>query len=301
VKVIRYKQSATQGRNLLISSNASLGLLQTLLQSRIRDLLPDMSEDRVRELAKRFIDDANMISGDIVLRAAKRGRNASELMGVVLSHYLAKWEMGTDQRLGCYFLDDYSDWLGQREQHIADLLILNPEILANGDRRLSVLITEAKFVQEIGLSDHRKQSQKQLRDTVQRIEQALFGDPERLDRDLWLSRFSDLLLSGIPYSADEPLDLIGFRRAVREGKCPIYVRGYSHVFVSGPTDGSECSDFVEVAECSGSYQEVYSRSKTRALVTAYGNGATPDSIRNVIVDPSVLLSVRSEQLAESYR
>jgi hypothetical protein len=44
---------------------------------------------------------ANLISGDIVLRAAKRGRNASELMGVVLSHYLAKWELvhrflGTD-------------------------------------------------------------------------------------------------------------------------------------------------------------------------------------------------------------
>jgi DNA segregation ATPase FtsK/SpoIIIE, S-DNA-T family len=268
VKVIRYKQSTTQGRNLLVSSNASLGLLQTLLHSRIRDLLPDMTEDRVRDLAKRFIDDANLISGDIVLRAAKRGRNASELMGVVLSHYLAKWEMGTDQRAGCYFLDDYSDWLGQREQHIADLLILKPEILANGDRRLSALITEAKFVQEAGLSENRKQSQKQLRDTIQRIEQALFGNPERLDRDLWLSRFSDLLLSGIPYTADEPLDLIGFRRAVREGRCAIYVRGYSHVFVSGPTDGSECSDFVEVAECEGSYQEVYSRSKTRVLVTA---------------------------------
>ncbi len=51
------------------------------------------------------------------------------------------------------------------------------------------------------------------------------------------------------------MDLIGFRRAVREGKCPIYVRGYSHVFVSGPSDGSECSDFVEIAEWNGSYHE----------------------------------------------
>lgn len=288
VKVIRYKQSATQGRNLLVSSNASLGLLQTLLHSRIRDLVPDMAEDRVRDLAKRFIDDANLISGDIVLRAAKRGRNASELMGVVLSHFIAKWEMGQDQRTGCYFLDDYSDWLGQREQHIADLLILKPEILPNGDRRLSALITEAKYVQEVGLSESRKQSQKQLRDTVQRIEHALFGDPERLDRDLWLSRFSDLLLSGIPYTADEPLDLIGFRRAVREGKCPIYVRGYSHVFVSGPADGSECSDFVEVAECKGSYQEVYSRSKTRALVIAYANATSPEPIRTTVIDTVVL-------------
>src|SRR5208282_1695275 len=79
VKVIRYKQSVTQGRNLLVSSNASLGLLQTMLFSRIRDLAPEMDEERIRKVAQRFIDDANVISGDLVLRAAKRGRNASEL------------------------------------------------------------------------------------------------------------------------------------------------------------------------------------------------------------------------------
>jgi S-DNA-T family DNA segregation ATPase FtsK/SpoIIIE len=87
-----------------------------------------------------------------------------------------------------------------------------------------------------------------------------------------------------PYAAGEPLDLIGFRRAVRDGQCPIYVRGYSHVFVSGPRDGSECSDFVEVAECGGSYQETYSRSKTRALVMAYANRITPEAIRNSVAD-----------------
>lgn len=288
VKVIRYKQAATQGRNLLVSSNASLGLLQSVLHNRIRDLIPDMPEDKVRELAKRFIDDANLISGDIVLRAAKRGRNASELIGVVLSHYLVKWEIGQDQRIGCYFLDDYSEWLGQREEQIADLLLLSPELLPDGDRRLSVLITEAKYVQELSLAEKRKESQKQLRDTVRRIEQALFGDPERLDRDLWLARFSDLLLSGIPYTAGESLDLVGFRRAVREGRCSIHLRGYSHIFVSGPSDGSECSDFVEVAECDGSYQETYSRAKTRALVAAYANGDNPSLVRNSVADVTLL-------------
>src|SRR5450756_1224296 len=149
-------------------------------------------------------------------------------------------------------------------------------MLPTGERQLSVLVTEAKYIQEPNLADKRKESQKQLRDTMRRIEQALFGSPDRLDRDLWLSRFSDLLLSGIPYSAGEPLDLTGFRRALREGRCPIYIRGYSHVFVSGPSDGSECSDFVEVAECKGAYQETYSRSKTRTLVMAYANNTTPE-------------------------
>ncbi|MGH7605285.1 MAG: FtsK/SpoIIIE domain-containing protein [Burkholderiales bacterium] len=288
VKVIRYKQAVTQGRNLLVSSTAPLGLLHTMLNNRIKDLIPEKPDEEVRALAQRFIDDANLISGDIVLRAAKRGRNASELMGVVLSHYLAKWELGLEKKVGFYFLDDYSEWLGQREEQIADLLILSPEILPNGERQLSVLVTEAKYIQDPNLAEKRKESQKQLRDTVRRIEQALFGHPDRLDRELWLARFSDLLLSGIPYAAAEELDLIGFRRALREGKCPIYLRGYSHVFVCGPSDGADCTDFVEVAELSGSYQEIYSRAKTRALVDAYAANVAPESVRASVADVSVL-------------
>jgi S-DNA-T family DNA segregation ATPase FtsK/SpoIIIE len=87
LRVIRYKQLATQGRNMLVSSRASLGLLHTMLFNRIKDLTPDIGDDDARTLAQKFIDDANRISGDIVLRAAKRGRNASELVGLArLSH-----------------------------------------------------------------------------------------------------------------------------------------------------------------------------------------------------------------------
>jgi len=288
VRVIRYKQAVTQGRNLLVSSTASLGLLHSMLQNRINDLVPGMPDDQVRGLAHKFIDDANHISGDIVLRAAKRGKNASELMGVVLSYYIAKSELGLTNKAGCYFLDDYSEWLGQREEQIADLLILSPEILPTGEKRLSVIVTESKYVLETNLTEKRHESQKQLRDTVRRIEEALFDVPDRLDRDLWLARFSDLLLSGIKYSASDEIDLVGFRRAVREGCCSIFVRGYSHVFVSGPSDGSECSDFVEVSNVKGAYQEVYSRSKTRAIVLAYANSTSPDPIRLTVIEEPML-------------
>ncbi len=288
VKVIRFKQATTQGRNLLISSTASLGLLQSMLQHRIKDLLPEMTDDQVRALSQKFIDDANRISGDIVLRAAKRGKNASELMGVVLSYFVAMSEVRDGKNSGCYFLDDYSEWLGQPEQQIADLLILCPQVLASGERRLTVLVTESKYVQEESLAEKRRGSQKQIRDTLRRIEEALFGTLEHLDRDLWLSRFSDLLLSGVHYSASDDIDMAGFRRALREGNCSILLRGYSHVFVSGPADGAECSDFVKVSSLDGAYQEVYSRAKTRSLVTAYANNQAPDAVRFTVVERSEL-------------
>jgi S-DNA-T family DNA segregation ATPase FtsK/SpoIIIE len=284
VRVIRYKQSATQGRNMLVSSRASLGLLHAMLFNRIKDLVPDIADNDARALAQKFIEDANQISGDIVLRAAKRGKNASELLGLVLSSYLVRHELGVSHKLGWYFLDDYAEWLGQAEEHIADLLILCPEVLDGGEMRLSVVITESKYVIETALAEKRRESQKQLRDTVRRMRDALFGSPERLDRELWLSRFSDLLLTGIQYTASDTIDLGAFRRAVRDGRCKISIRGYSHVFVSGPSEASECSDFVEVADSDGSFQEVYSRAKTRALVASYAKDASPDKLRGTVVE-----------------
>ena len=288
VRVIRYKQSATQGRNLVISSKAPLGLLRSMVLSRIKELNLGLGEGEHRQLAERFIQDANDISGDIVLRAAKRGRNASELMGIVLSRYLIRHELGTSRYYGWYFLDDYADWLGQREEQIADILTLSPEQAADGTLRLAVVIAEAKYIGAPSLAAKRKESQKQLRDTVKRINEAVFGDPERLDRDLWLARLSDLILDGVQFPASANINLADWRRAIREGECEIYIRGYSHVFVSGPSDAPGCASFGKVADLDDSYQEVYGRAEVRELVLKYWRDEDPTGVREG-VDPDKLM------------
>ncbi len=282
VKVIRYKQGATQGRNILISSTAPLSLLRSMVCGRVKDLNLELTDSECRELTDKFINDANEISGDIVLRAAKRGRNASELMGVVLSRFMIRHELGKNRRFGWYFLDDYAEWLGQREEQIADILAISPEQTPEGHLQLAVIISESKYIDVASLATKRKESQKQLRDTVRRINDAVFGDPKRLDRDLWLSRFSDLMLNGIQFPANSPIDLAAWRRAVRDGECGIHLRGYSHVFVSGPSDSGECSDFADVAEAEHSYQEVFSRAKLRELVLSYWKDSNPVSIRKAV-------------------
>ena len=279
VKVIRYKQCATQGRNILISSTAPLSLLRSMVFGRVKDLNLELTDTECRELTERFINDANEISGDIVLRASKRGRNASELMGVVLSRYMIRHELGATRRFGWYFLDDYAQWLGQREEQLADILALSPEQTPDGKFNLAVIVSESKYIDHANLAVKQKESQKQLRDTVRRIHDAIFGDPKRLDRDLWLSRFSDLMLNGIQFPANSPIDLAVWRSAVRCGECGIHMRGYSHVFVSGPSDAPECSDFTAVAEAEGSWQEVFSRARLRELVMSYAKDTNPTPIR----------------------
>ncbi|OFV84187.1 MAG: hypothetical protein A2W26_09485 [Acidobacteria bacterium RBG_16_64_8] len=287
VRVIRYKQSATQGRNIVISSKASLSLLRSMVLSRIKDLNLGLSEEECSALADRFIQEANDISGDIVLRAAKRGRNASELMGIVLSRYLVRHELGLDRYYGWYFLDDYADWLGQREEQIADILVLSPERTAEGIYRLAVIITEAKYIEAANLAAKRKESQKQLRDTMKRINEAVFGSPTRLDRELWLARLSDLILDGVQFPASANINLADWRRAIREGECEIYVRGYSHIFVSGPTDAADCSSFARVANLDDGYQEVFDRARVRELVLRYARDANPLQIRAELTDERV--------------
>ncbi|HEX5397480.1 MAG TPA: FtsK/SpoIIIE domain-containing protein, partial [Verrucomicrobiae bacterium] len=111
--------------------------------------------------------------------------------------------------------------------------------------------------------------------------------PKRLDRDLWLSRFSDLMLNGIQFPANSPIDLAAWRSTVREGQCAIHMRGYSHIFVSGPSDSGECSDFAAVAEAEQSYQEVFSRAKLRELVLSYWKDSNPTSIRKAVAGEDI--------------
>lgn len=287
VRVIRYKQATTQGRNLIISSRAPLGLLQSMVMSRVRDLDLGLSPPELSALTEQLITDANDISGDIVLRAAKRGRNASELIGIVLSRYLVRHELGANRVFGWYFLDDYAAWLGQREEQIADLLALSPEYAPDGTLRLALIVSEAKYILAPNLAAKARESQKQLRDTVTRIDDAVFGRPDRLDRYSWLARLSDLILDGVRFPEAMGVDLARWRRGLRDGTCSIYVRGYSHVFVPGPNGAADSSSFTPVPGLDNCFQEVFGRPELRALLAAYAGSADPSSIRQGVAGQDI--------------
>lgn len=279
VRVIRYKQSATQGRNIVISSLAPLGLLRAMVRSRLDALNLDLREDALEVLADKLIEAANDVSGDIVLRAAKRGEAASELIGVVLSRYLVQHELAADAQIGWYFLDDYAAWLGAREETQADILALAPRELDNGRLELTILVTEAKYVSAGILASKRKESEKQVRDTVRRIRDALLETGDRLDREAWRSRLGDLILDGIQIPSASPINLSEWRRAVRDGHCDIRLRGYSHVFVPTGGDGESPTDVCPIVGVEGCEQEVYGRTELKALLLAFAADQDPTPVR----------------------
>lgn len=300
VNVIRYQRRRGHGRNLIVSSSSPMRVLRVLVKRRLMELDLALPEERVGVLADRLINEASAISGDIVLRAAKQGVFAGELIGVVLSKAMAAEEMGPGASVGWFFLDDYAQWLGQREGRIADVLGLSA-VEHEGVVGLRVVVTEAKYVGAEALADERKSSQQQLSETVRRMHDALFGNPGRLDRDLWLSRLGDLLLDSTGGPAADTRIFESLRTAVRDGSVPIELKGYSHVFVWGPLDAAVAPSQTEIPRLPGCVQEIFDRELLRALLRAYEAREPLIPVRERLGDERPWLTKRFEHPAPPVR
>ncbi|MFZ6673657.1 FtsK/SpoIIIE domain-containing protein [Undibacterium sp. Xuan67W] len=283
ITVVRYRRASTNGRNMIVSSTSELRLLGVLIRRRLGELSLSLGGNELDAVAARMKKDALSVSGDIVLRAAKRGVSAGEMLGLVLSRHLVAEEFTAQASVGQSFsvfflLDDYADWLAQRESRIADILALCVEEVDVGIR-LRIAVIESKYVAADGAAEARRSSKAQLMATLTTFRAALFGDPGRLDRDVWLSRLADLLID-----AEIPPGLSGLleraRAKLREGDVDIALRGYSHVFIHSAEAGQShsASEQIEIDNTDGvqAWQEVFDRPELRKLVEAYaaGVGAT---------------------------
>ncbi len=275
ITVVRYRRGSTNGRNMIVSSTSELRLLSVLVRRRLNELKLPLTPDELANAADKAKRDALSISGDIVLRAAKRGVSAGEMIGLVLSRHLLAEEFraltsGGAVLTAYFLLDDYASWLSQPESRIADILAINVEEKDEGIR-VVISIVESKYVGTDGLAPARRSSKDQLLTTLDKFREALFGDPGRLDRDVWLARLADMLID-----ADIPPGMTGLleraRSKLREGDVEISLRGYSQVYVHTSDAGSGSASEQELLlDESGvkAWQEVFDRDDLRKLVEAY--------------------------------
>lgn len=285
ITVVRYRRGSTNGRNMIVSSTSELRLLGVLVRRRLDELKLPLTTEEVDKVAEQAKRDALSISGDIVLRAAKRGVSAGEMIGLVLSRHLLveefKAQASEGQVLTAYFLlDDYASWLSQPESRIADILAINVEEKEEGVR-VAISIVESKYVGADGLAAARRSSKEQLLQTLDKFREALFGDPGRLDRDVWLARLADMLIDAeIPPGMTDLMERA--RSKLREGDVEISLRGYSQVYVHTSDAGSgSASEQVLLLDESGTraWQEVFDREDLRKLVEAYARSAGSLEVR----------------------
>ena len=272
IKVIRYIQSVSHGRNLVISSTAQDTLLRVTLNERLRKMSSDLSDEEIEKLTDKFINEANAITGGLVLKAARRANNTSELLGMVLSKFLIQAELGAERPICWCSLDDYSNWLGKASgDFLADLLVLCPDY-RDGKPHLDIIVTEAKYVTQDNLNESKKRSAKQLKDTLLQVSKALsISSPA--DQDLWISRLSDLILSrmtGIKGRSDYSAEK--WRNIVRSKQCTFSLWGYSQVFVHQSNDSfkSDCPGVGVEGEIEvKAQQEIFNEKDTRTLISQF--------------------------------
>lgn len=291
ITVVRYRRGATNGRSMIVSSTSELRLLGVLVRNRLSELGLPFDQDQLANVVERIKNDALSISGDIVLRAAKRGVSAGEMLGLVMSRYMLESEFKkmsgnvVRQSFSVFFLlDDYASWLAQKESRIADILGMCVEE-RDGVSHLHIAVVESKYVNEIGEAEAKRSSKAQLMATLSKFRTALFGAPGRLDRDVWLARLADLLIDAdVPAGCSALLERT--RSQLREGEAQISLRGYSHVFVhtADPSAHASPSEQILVEETDGvaAWQEVFKRRELRDLVEAYAKKDDPAIIRSAL-------------------
>ncbi len=303
ITIVRYRRASTNGRNMIVSSTSELRLLSVLARRRLGELGLSFDEATLAATVARVRGDALSISGDIVMRAAKRGVSAGEMLGLVMSRYIVESELralaGSGSRptfCAFFLLDDYASWLAQKESRIADILALCVEE-RDGEPHLHIAIIESKYVAGPSCAEAKRSSRAQLMSTLNVFRSALFGDPGRLDRDVWLSRLADLLLDAhIPPGATNLMERA--RSKLRTGQAPISLRGYSHVFVHSADPATSSSQAeqspIDTADGFPAWQEVFDRQELRALVEAYAAKSDPTQVR-------ALLGPQTPWLADNMR
>ena len=94
-----------------------------------------------------------------------------------------------------------------------------PRETEDGKLRITLAVSEAKYVEIESLAAKRKESQKQLRDTARPSGRRYFRRSRAARPPIMAgARLADLMLDGIRIPAARGIDLGGWRRAMREGR-----------------------------------------------------------------------------------
>lgn len=282
VQVIRHIHDRDVDRNITVSTTSKPRLLQTLLEARLDRLDPGILKAHGDAPVDKLTDEANMLSGHVVMRAARYGRYANELLGVVLSMEELRAGLGDPAMpIGWYFLDDFASWFGQREEQIADIMAIAPR-MEDGQPVLKIAISEAKFVTSKGYKGHAKKSAKQLEETVSRLGRAIDPSHARIDREAWLHRIGDFMLEGMQPFDGEPFDGWDLHRwsdEVRQGRVKIVLAGFSHIFVHDDDEYVDAGGLVPLKGMPHCVQQVFDKPRVAARLRAFA-----DSNRTGIVD-----------------
>ncbi|MBR0652108.1 DNA translocase FtsK [Roseomonas terrae] len=232
-RIIRYFSDPRSDHNVIVSAEIGEEVIGERLIDDLRAALPSEDGDRLARMQRAIHRASASLSGAIVMRAAQNLNYAQELLGLVLTQHELNLLLGAEAqefRAAWFFLDDVAPWLSLDGSR-ADLLGVCFAMTEAGPV-IRVVVAEAKFVGQAGLSEQRHRSLEQLVATFGTLHQRLVARDGTVDPSTWRNRLADLVLEHI-----DPFDQIGGRPSaqwladLRSPETPLEMSGHSLVFV----------------------------------------------------------------------
>lgn len=262
IRVLYYQKLPHNSLNFIIATQVNVeAKTRQFLQELVADtnLSPEEQASCLAQVAEASLN----ISGRLLMHAQLRRQHTYELMGVVLTGFMAQSMMdliaqhyqaqGQTYR-SLIYLDDYKSIFqavgSQRQKRLADLLgiqLIKHEVNGEAHYLLNLVVMESKFL-ECTSTDAANKSLKQTRETTELLHRAfkLYATRHSLDRKQWLARIADMLVDNSdqlsPLSAEQNLGSDEFSRVqqlIRNGQVDILLKGCSLVFArsSGADEG----------------------------------------------------------------
>jgi hypothetical protein len=256
VQIIRYSLGLGSKRqhNLTVSSShKAQAIVERRLAARLAQMLHQATPEFLIQVARRLVDEAKHISGDIVLRAAGPGAFLNELIGLVS----AKFE--TERRyhaahpealIAWILLDDFEHWFGGGK--FPDLLFIATTRQPDGILGLHAEVLEAKCVGQGSFDAEAADAQEQVRRGVGRLSQAFASGAAHLDALYWYDQLYRAVTGNLHMRIEQEHLWSLFRDRLYQGAFHLSMSGHTWAFCydgqARMTDGSEELPFAKQSE-----------------------------------------------------
>ena len=160
VILVRPRIGKGQAYTLVVSSSRQREFLIARLDARLQSDLPESVRPKAKSIAEEIYNGSRLVSPGIVLRALGVGWAAQELVGLDVARRIAQRRFRTPDAEGFrawLSLDEHLEWFGSAKPPRADLLRIGFHRGADGVMSLDLLVIEAKFRDDIGLTHADKQ------------------------------------------------------------------------------------------------------------------------------------------------
>lgn len=272
-EVIRYSVGLGPRRqhNLTVSaSDKAQKIVVNRLASRLEKILPGTPDYFRNEVANKLVQEAKIISGDLVLRAAGPGAFLNELIGVVSSKHCTELnsENKENSLTAWIYLDDFAHWFERGK--FPDLLFVTLTWDDNKSLQINAKVIEAKCVDEGSVTVESADAIKQIVQGVKRLKRTLSPDTDHLDKPFWINQFYQALVGNLSLSRKQLKLWENLKKPLQEGDFSLNISGHAWVFSYGQNAGLDYGQSkehkpIDSKEMLDLHQNLYNRKGLRQV------------------------------------